>query len=465
MVKKNILITGVIGLLMACQVRTRSEDIVGERSAQSTMLNIGSFTVGVIEGVGAAATEFVPSEPTALAGFGGRGRRFFPPLFSPQGNVAFCRPYQSVVEPPRIKAAVLRIRADDGQSKNAFVVSLDLVAVTSDLTRMIHSGINDVMGAETAHLSNTIVLASHTHSGIAGLSENPVWGPFVCDQFNADLRESYLNAFKLTLREAQSKVVPIAAIETTRTEIPGLVKSRFDGMPSASEISVISFKSTQGNAPLSLLRIGVHPTTFGQTDLILSADLVSPLERSLREKFNSDNVFLMQTELGNMDAEFNGKDMQGWAEDVASALKQKGIVSSSVTRKLSTTAHFIPLPPKTINWQACKAQFASPFVSVQILENLPSSTPLTLWDIDSDLNAFMSGEWTTAGAKLLRKSLAKKFPEKNSLNILSLANEYTGYHLDQEAYAKENVESCSSVYGSSNAEHISENIENLQLKL
>lgn len=451
----------LFSIITACQIQSRSEEIAPENLTFNTALSVGNRVHGAIESVGASSASFIPSKPTALAGFGGIKRRFFPPLFSPRGEVSFCRPYEDVIDPPKIKVAALAIREKGGNSRNVYLVSLDLVAVTADLTKSIHSAINEVVGSDDASLNNTVVLASHTHSGPAGLTQNPLWGAFVCDQYNHSLRESYINSFKSTLKEALTQSVPISEIETLAIDNHDFTKTRFEGMNMEKKISLLSFKSKQGEIPLALLRLGVHPTTYGQSDLILSADLVASLEKATESAFNAQHVFLVQTEVGNMDSNLSNKSTADWANEVANSLKQTSTLSSSTSLNFTSYASVLDLPEKEINWKGCNAQNIEPFISVELLKKLPSTTPFTIWNIDQDFNAFLAGEWTTSGADILKSALQKKINATQSINIISLANDYTAYHLSPPFYDSKNIESCSSIYGKNGVEKISLKISEL----
>lgn len=450
-------------LQTACQIKTRVEEIAPRLGLEEKNIALGSAVSGVIEAVGAASSEFTPETPTALAGFGGLARRFLPPLFTPSGNVSFCRPYENVVNPPKIKVAVFDVRNDLADQKRLFLISLDVVAVTADLTAKIHRTIDEAVGKGTADLNSTIVVASHTHSGPAGLTENPLWGIFVCDQYSAKLTNSYLNTLKLTVQRALANVAPITKIETTTAKIPTFVKSRFKGMEPTNDISLVAFRQTNGNSPLALLQMAVHPTTYGLRDLVLTADLVAPLEKNIQEKNNSDFVFLLQTEIGNMESNTQGGDVESWARNIAEHLKTNGTLSSSSEKSVSTSANYLSLPSKKVNWKSCDAKFAEGIVSLPILENLPNRAPYSAWTIDGELSLFLPGEWTTSGAQQLKNSIAGRFGFEKKIKIFSLANEYTAYHLSKDFYEKKNLESCSSLYGEENVDAIAQGIINSDL--
>ncbi len=435
-------------LLNGCAIRERIDDLM---PPQRTLLptETGSPIQGQIVSIGASSATFIPAKPVALSGFGGIGRRFLPPLFLMGGGTAFCRPYERVENPPLIRSAVFGLAKDNGKKENIFLISLDVVAVTSDITQKVHNIIKSVAPATTPTFTNTTVLATHTHSGPAGLTENRLWSTFVCDQFNEELTRSYLDTLSRVLKEALANPQPIERIETRITEQPTLFKSRFTNMKSASDVQLISFKTPSGTTPLSLVQLAAHPTFFGTRDLVLSADLVAPVESAVKKSSGAENVFFMQTTVGNMDAEISGATPEVWAQKIGTALFQEGLAITSRNLQFSATAGQIALPEPKVNWSSCELQAASPLVSLPILKQLPRTAPYSLWSFAQLNHLFLSGEWTTAAGTQLKTELKEKLTNNAALNIFSLANDYTTYHVTREDYEKVELESCSSLYGNS----------------
>jgi hypothetical protein len=187
------------------------------------------------------------------------------------------------------------------------------------------------------------------------------------------------------------------------------------------------------------------------------------LERATQQLFNADEVFLLQTEIGNMTANLDGQSHERWASAVANALTNSKSNSDSLTRKVSTTATRVALPPAHLNWKSCGAGPANAVVGLGILENLPQSVPLTAWKINSELNLFFPGEWTASGAELLKTALKKKMQPLETLQVYSLAHDYTGYHLNSSDYQAKALEACSSLFGQNGTEHFTDALNRLDL--
>jgi hypothetical protein len=451
--------------LCGCDIRTRVEDLTTDQVSDLSLAQ-GEPQQGQIERVGAARAEFIPNKPTALSGFGGAARRFLPPIFLGGGQVAFCKPYEKVIHPPQIKTAVIEFRNESAAApQKLFLVSLDLVAVTSDMTKKIHNAINQVTGENTSNLNNTLVLATHTHSGPAGLSENPLWSTFVCDRYNPELTSAYLDLFKATVKKALAQLQPITSVGKRTAQVPGLLNSRFEGMLPDTEASLLTFQTANESLPLALLRMAVHPTTYGPSDLVLTADLVAPVEQTLKQRFNAEEVILLQTEIGNMTANTGSQSIEAWAQSVTASLQSAQISTEPSKPRISTSTTIVELPSPGINWKGCGAEKADALVSLGILENLPKRSALTFWKINEEINLFLPGEWTTSGAKEIKDSLRKRMAANETLKLYSLAHDYTGYHLSRADYQSKALESCSSLYGESSSEVFRDSLLQAQMPL
>jgi len=417
---------------------------------------IGTNVAGRITSAGASAVEFLPTKPTSLAGFGSFSRRLFPPVFGSNSSVSYCRAYQNVKDPPRIKTAVLNLEptSPSVQSK-VFLISLDIVAVTADLSKKVMKVLDEVFGSGTSKISNTFITSTHTHSGPAGLTESPLWSAFVCDSYNESLTSDYLEKLKVTLKKADSLAIPVVEVHSHNWKAESYLKSRIEGMDADTDVSLIKFVTQNGESPLALLEMAVHPTTLGAQSLTLSADLVTPLESAFAAEFSVENVFLMQTHAGNMESNKGSRNTTDWAQALAQELKKTNDSKNTLSLSLKSSASTIPLPSKSINWNGCQAKAARYFVSLPILEELPARAPVAKLQIGEQTRFYLPGEWTTSAAQqAITLVTGHSQLARDNIKILSMAYDYTGYHIDREFYEKASIESCSSLYGVSGLEQI-----------
>lgn len=450
--------TCLIGLTLmhsGCLVQTTQPSLPTDGLTDSFNTRIGTPVSGTLTAVGAAALEFIPAQPTSLAGFGSLSRRLLPPVFGTDATVGYCRHYSAIESPPRVKTALLQLRnGETSEPRFVFLISLDIVAVTRDLSLKIMTLIDELFTTETAQLHNTIITATHTHSGPAGLTESPLWSAFICDSYNDALTVNYLETIKATLVMAKESLKPVVAITKQGFDATSYVRSRIESMAPDTTVSLLKFVSNDESSPLALLQIPVHPTTFGTKSLTLSADLVGPLERAFAEELSSEKVFLMQTQVGNMESLRSDGDTTRWAKSLAQDFKTAAARQTDSELKLSTAATVFALPKKSINWSGCEAQAARYITDLPILNQLPSEAPMTLFNIAGETHAFLPGEWTSSAAQLAINRLSERDDVQGKVKIMSLAYDYTGYHLDKQYYDEAGIESCSSLYGRNGLEHL-----------
>ncbi|MEY2986866.1 MAG: hypothetical protein RJB13_387 [Pseudomonadota bacterium] len=428
-----------------------------QKTWQNNTNMIGLPVEGTITSVGAAEAEFTPLQPTSLAGFGSISRRLFPPVFSPDASIGYCRKYQKIENPPRIKAAVINLKTkSESTPSKVFFLSLDIVAVTADLSIKILDKMNESFGSGSAHLHNSFITATHTHSAPSGLTESPLWSSFICDSFNESMTGNYLNKVQLIFEQADAAAVPVNEVEISHHIANRFLKSRNKNMEADTEVSVLSFTNENRESPLAFLEIAVHPTTFGTQSLILSADLVTPLEKSFETELGISNVFLMQTHVGNMESLRNGYEVNGWAQALAQEFKSKSVSQSTEGLQLKTRAGFISLPKASINWKGCAAQAAQYFVSLPLLDQLPAVAPAAQMSLANQTRYFLPGEWTTIAAKKAIERFSADTVAKVNAKVFSLAFDYTGYHVDKDDYDETGIESCSSLYGRDSLERVIE---------
>lgn len=445
-----------------CMIQTTEKQL--SATEEWNVLNelIGEPVKGKVVSIGAAVLNYIPPQPTALAGFGSISRRLVPPVFNSDSSISFCREYKTVQNPPRVKAAVLNIdnQTPDNKEK-VFFISLDLVAVPMDLSKKVMRTIDDIFGSGTASIHNTFITATHTHSGPAGLTESPLWSSFICDSYDESLTENYLSVVKSALEQASSSTRPVSRVKSQIYNASNYLHSRIKSMQPDSQVSVLRFADDNNESPLAFLQMAVHPTTLGTKSLTLSADLVTPLEQYFASELSIEKVFLMQTQVGNMESLKSGASNDAWALALANDFKVKSESIESENLNFSTAAKIISLPSKSINWNGCDAAAAKFAVSLPILDLLPSLVPVAKIRIGEQTQLFLPGEWTVNAAQQVIELFSKESQNTSNTRVFSLAYDYTGYHIDREHYDQSSIESCSSLYGKNGLEQIKTAIQSL----
>ncbi len=422
-------------LLQACRVSLVTPLYWGpaehELAERLVFQDTDPFGTGTLEApltFGFASSVFIPSEVTPLAGFGGGPRRHLPPqLAGLQGGSGLCLPYTRTEQPPRVKVALWR----DALGQSFVLFGLDVVGTPADVTRKLLRELSASFPDLGLTHANFQVVASHTHAGPAGLTENPFWATLVCDGFSQPLWDEFLLLAKQTLASAVSAAAPADVTLAPGVMPEGLTRSRLGGMAPDTRTLVVEARGSR------ILLASFHPTYFGMTSTTLSADLAGFVE----EAMGSQSSFFMNGSVGNVDA--NVSSPSAWAAEVAGSLPR---LFSAPIGRLSYGAGLLPLPAPQVNFPGCRASFAEPFVSPNVLEFLPRQTKVAYLALGNTLLVFYPGEPVLAVSQALESSLRKRIPSLGSVYLVGLSNDYLGYSVDPGTYGGRSLEACSTLY-------------------
>lgn len=391
------------------------------------------------------SSEIVPEVPVPLAGFGGIHRRLVPPLMSNVGHgPVFQAPFESVGVPPRVKVCVFR----GGEAPAAILVSLDLVATTSDLTSLVGFRARQALGLSSR--SPVIVSATHTHSGPAGLWEDSVFSTFAGDELIPWYRAEVLDAVAETARLAQASLdsVPTASTGLRLSSSPGLVRSRIAGMDSEGTQLRVVFGAGGTNPSGCLGVLAAHSTLVGQSELSLSADLAGHVEQALQSDSKAGTCLFLPGALGNADAALeNGEKADEYASRVADTMNdQATLVVEKTISSLQAGTLMAELPSPRINERGCELPHANALVSAPLVTGRARRIQLGYMSFQDVLLVFLPGEPVETIAREIAQAVKSAFPALAHVQIISVANDYIGYLVDERTYGQATLESCSSLY-------------------
>ncbi|MBX9703042.1 MAG: neutral/alkaline non-lysosomal ceramidase N-terminal domain-containing protein, partial [Silvanigrellaceae bacterium] len=277
-------------LIVSCRVETRKNNFIAFSDSSGLFYNMSSEKVSfdsllssTLE-IGIDAETIEPLFPTSLSGFGGIARRLLAPFFHNIGeSYSYCKPYTSIDREPRVKVIALSGRDSiDNTQKNYIIISYDIVAVPSDLSLKLLKTLQHSFPNLNLSENNLQIIATHTHSGPAGLTENPLWSVGVCDRFNKKVYshtiEQTLLAFENAIRNKQK----MTRLQVSSITVDNINKSRVKNMPVDQKSLLITFQGPDSDKSLGCLQtFSVHPTWYGVNDLTLSSDLAGYIENAL----------------------------------------------------------------------------------------------------------------------------------------------------------------------------------------
>jgi hypothetical protein len=503
--------------LMSCRVEPRVLD-VSKREEQSARFRFDPSEEG-FQGpavrwstaqqtqVGQSSLPITPARPGSLAGYGGFDRRLFPPRLYPGSEpTVFCRPYEETESEPRVKATVLSGNlsgqeppSDEGR-RLYVLLSFDLVAVTQDVTQALLDETNGLMvelGLSPLGQASFQVSATHTHSGPAGLALSPLWSAFACDSYQPSYRRLVLAAARQAIAQAVKDLRPVQPVTVYRATIDGWNNSRFAGMEvDRSAFGVLAVDGAKQVAGC-LFSYPVHSTFYGPDSLRLSRDIAGWLEdefsAGLSRLASARDAALPQGPScsfvngasGNATARLDGRTKEAYASglvneiltrvepSVAGALAEAGSstagsegVSDAATAitaatAISYAAVAYPLPKPNINFSACGAALAEPFLSLPILDVLPSETKLSALRLGDDVLIFVPAELVFEAAQVLRGDAQEVLGQNARIHFVTTANDYSGYVVPSSRMGAKEIESCSSLFGGGHLEALRQALKRL----
>ena len=533
-IKNNLFIlyfAFIFTLLFSCRVegvRTLTGDGVESEALffnQNDTPKYGRISENVSFAIGIESIE--PPQRTSLAGFGGASRRLTPPNISGAGGFfTYCLPYTSVDLAPRAKVLLWQgnstrpnpalrlempfpnppfegetgfvtsqntqpqLQEDSAKStrQDVFaIIALDVVAVPADVTKRMVATLQDAFPNLDLHQGNIQLVASHTHSGPAGLTQNSFWAAFACDRYSQELWEFFAKQVVAAFQQAINKQYSVGNIGLTSQKLDTFNKSRMPGLLADTRQLLVTFSKEPGqitnsssggtssgaNAgdgsidagaqdgstiPNSKVTLGlagvpcfttyaVHPTWFGQNQLVLSSDIVGHLEQELKKENSDADCIFLNGAVGNADARAeNGLDAyaKSFAKGSKTASKATG---KSLSQTLEYGGIIVNLPVPQPNLKACKVPPVDFLVSAKILQNLPNRTKIAYLLVGDTLFLFYPGEPIFTVQQELEVEVKKIRRDIATVQVLAVSNDYLGYLVNEENFDNETLESCSTLYG------------------
>jgi len=333
------------------------------------------------------------------------------------------------------------------------IVAVDVVAVPSDVSRKIVLSLAEQYPSLALDHGNVQVVASHTHAGPAGLTENPFWSVFACDRYSEEYWSFFKERVVRALGAALSTKKPVLSAASRQVRLPGFNKSRFVGMDVDERLLSLSFSrakspaaSRQGEPCIEIF--AAHPTYFGQTKLTLSSDIVGHVERELDLVNRGAPCVFLNGVVGNANAVIGENGIDDFAQRFAEIAfsTQSGPWVEQVGG-LEYGARVVDLPSPKPNLKACGVPSVDIFVSARILDNLPPRTKMAYVRFGKTLLVFYPGEPVGTVASALEKAVLAARKDVDVVQVLGLSNDYLGYVVDSDAFDTKALESCSTLYG------------------
>lgn len=448
---------GVVALLAnaGCRVEEYSPpfDYSNSRVDFPSSAFFSKFDVATIKH-GAASASIVPPWPVALSGYGGVARRLLPPDPARIGRSgAWQATHINVDIAPQIKVFLWQDSVPATLGKVFILVSVDVVAVSPDLGQALLLRAREALNRPDLSWHNIAVVASHTHSGPAGLSTDAIFQAFAGDSFSPRFQSFVLDLFAQTLVSARDNSNSISAMTISEKEIDSVSIDRLAELPRDKRNALLktttSDLSGANNAASCINIYGVHPTYHSQQDRTLSADLAGGIERALESGGNGKLCAFLPGAVGNASPNVGPSEgIVSFGERFVSLA-----VDSPETTSVASLVEFggmpISIPAAKLNFSGCDASWASAFVSLPILSERSRTTWISWIRFGSVGILMLPGEplsdVQTEASALLRAAI----PSLTSIYVVGLANDFQGYFMLESQFKNRSLESCSALFNPS----------------
>jgi hypothetical protein len=394
----------------------------------------------------AVATESIqPEKPIPLSGFGGIGRRLVPPGLNAEEAAAWQIPYKKVDIAPRVKVMLFQAEGDD-QAKHTFsIISLDVVGISKRFKSKIVKSLAKRYPEANFSQSSLQMVATHSHSGPAGLAQDPMFETLAGDRYN----ESYFDFVEQRILDTYQKA--FASLENllnTSIKHPiekGFNSTRLDGMEVDARVRFADLYSWSQRG--CLISFALHPTTFGQKEQILSPDIGGHIERAFESTFGAQGCIFLPGVIGNASTKLGSRSRTDYSNEMANALFAASVdFSQNDAIRFAFGGAPVTLPEATINARGCEIEKLDATLNLNLVKTRDRRTEVGFLALGQTAWIFLPGEVLQDAAKSIEKAVLEAQPELKNVILVSAANDYVGYLMKPSTYDKPSLESCSALF-------------------
>lgn len=384
---------------------------------------------------GAATVPMTPPPGTPLAGYGSTRRRLlFPDVLGRHPHAFWFKPSEGELDPLAVRALVLETEA-----ARLVWVAVDLVAVNREFTR----GVEARLRAAGVPPASLMVSASHTHSGPGAFGHSGLWALFAADRFDADVESALLAAVTEAVRRAEAAKTP-ARVTSFSVTAPPVTEGRLD-LPVDREIVGLRVARRDGGDIALVWNFAIHGTTLSASNLRLSGDVMGVASRTLERELGVPALYVNGAVA---DVRPNRHGLEA-ALEVGMSLAETvrgGWASSQPPRdaSLAVGEARVVLGSPTLSASNCLRGWMPSAISVPVGAALPDDAVLVGAALGDTAWVTMPGELQSGLGEEIKAAARPRFARAF---VAGLSNDYLGYFVSAEAYARPAYVSCATLYG------------------
>ena len=402
---------------------------------------------------GAASVDVTPPVGVPLAGYGGPARRLLLPDLLDRHPLAFWfKPSEGVHDPIMARALLLQFGA-----VRLLWISVDLIAVDSDMVQDLKTR----LAASGFTYASIIVSASHTHSGPGTFARSWLFEALALDRHVPAVREQLLKGIADAARLAEARKRP-ARVGVGRGEVRGIIKSRVN-LPTDPEVGVLKVVGETGTPVALVWNYAIHGTVLGPRNRLLSGDVMSAVSETLERALRAPALYTNGA-VGDV-----SPSRKGWegVRDTSEALARgvRAVWSRTPlerSARLSVVTEQIALPPPRLSVRNCVGRLVPVRVRLGLSWAMPRTTEMVGVAIGDSAWVTVPGELQTRLGQAVKARGRQIFP---LAFVAGLSNDYLGYFLTPEEFAKGGYIGCVALYGEEGGQLLADRAEEIFRKL
>ena len=384
---------------------------------------------------GAGLIDATPPVGVPLAGYGGLGRRLLiPDLLNRHPNAFWFKPSTGVHDPIMARALVLQ-----SGERRVLWIAVDLVGADGEMV----SELRERLRAIGLRYDAIILSASHTHSGPGGFARSRLFAFLALDRFVPRVREHLLGGMARAALEADRARVP-ARVGVGRGEVRDVVRSRV-GLPLDPEIGVLKVVRPDGRPIALLWNYAIHGTVLGKENRLLSGDVTGAASLELERALGVPALYTNGA-VGDV-----SPALRGWPgiRQTADALAREVLTTwrrTPVEREsgLAAVADRILLPRPRLSLRNCLGRWVPSWLTVGVGWGFPGESEMVGVAVGGSAWVTVPGELQTRLGQAVKAEGRRLFSQAF---IVGVSNDYAGYFLAAEEYARPSYIACASLYG------------------
>jgi len=357
----------------------------------------------------------------------------------------FDRRAAGVHDPPQARSLVV----ERGPLRIA-LIALDVVIPRAELHRALESR------AAALGIDSLTIAATHTHSGPGGYIEGFLAERITAGHFDASLQDALIQSAFGALEAAAADLRPVG-VRVGESTLALAANRRVADGPRESSLPLLALEPDDGSARIVVIAYGAHPTLFSPSNRLFSADYVGAARAALetaglRPIFFAgpmgDQRVALESEAaagrslaGASEAERVQRAGERLASGVVDALAQL----APSTGDLELESAELALPPFELR-RFCALWWLSPLVRGPARRLLSERVPMQLLRIGTARLLMVPAEPGTELGDAFRKVIADRFPDDVRF-VIAHANDWAGYVVTEETYARGGYEACLSFRG------------------